>query len=615
MTGLHRIDAGRHRHVLPVAAEAETVGLARPAGTVLACLAVCVGVLAIAAAYALGRIGSPIATPTYWAGEVLLIAPMILRVVVADCTVFEGQLIVAIAAVTSYAVKVCYSPISFRFPDELQHYRTAIDLITAGNLDTFNPALPISPSYPGLELVTTSIAQLTGLSVFVSGLIVAGLAHLVTAVALFVFFEAVTASPRLATLAVVVYAANPHYQQFDSMFVYEVLGLAFLSLCLAAAARATTLKNMRGVWLGCAVVMGLMVVPTHHVTSYALISLLLVGALDRCWSRDRVGAHKLGGLLAVITTATVVWGLVFAPLTISYFQPVAQQLMDNVTSLFGASSASGSSPPQSGSTLDRWISDASVLLLLAGLIYGCLVLRRMTGRRAWSSGMAVASSMYLVMLAVRVVSADGDELYGRAMSFVFIPLSLIVSVAILSIASRWRTIVSRLLVAALLVTIFAGGITSGWPPAWERVPGPFQVSGYEASVGPQGVDAATWAGKHLPPYTNLAADLTNYSLFGTYGRQNSIRQVAPLFTSETYNCSDRRLVRSLDIRYLVSDIRLSEYLPASGAYFAQDPNAYRYTHPLTRQQLRKFDSVVGASRIYDGGPIVVYDLRGVSGGC
>jgi hypothetical protein len=155
---------------------------------------------------------------------------------------------------------------------------------------------------------------------------------------------------------------------------------------------------------------------------------------------------------------------------------------------------------------------------------------------------------------------------------------------------------------------------TGWPPAWERVPGHYLVSGYESSVEPQGVAAATWAGAHLTPDNNLAADLTNYTLFGTYGRQNAIRQIAPLYLSSSFDGADRRLVSDLTIRYVVSDSRLSEQPPASGSYFPETPGTASASRPLSLSALRKFDHVPGASRIYDDGVIVIYDLWGVSHG-
>jgi hypothetical protein len=69
------------------------------------------------------------------------------------------------------------------------------------------------------------------------------------------------------------------------------------------------------------------------------------------------------------------------------------------------------------------------------------------------------------------------------------------------------------------------------------------------------------------------------------------------------------LVKSSAARYLLVDRRLARMLPASGSYFPVDPDANRYRAPLPLTALDKFDDS-GASRLYDSGDIVVYDLQG-----
>jgi hypothetical protein len=63
------------------------------------------------------------------------------------------------------------------------------------------------------------------------------------------------------------------------------------------------------------------------------------------------------------------------------------------------------------------------------------------------------------------------------------------------------------------------------------------------------------------------------------------------------------------LRYVWVDSRLSQSLPASGAYFPDDPDAGKYKHPLPARDLDKFDSAKsGFDRIYDSGNIVIYAL-------
>ena len=142
-------------------------------------LSAAAGVLVVAAAYTAGRLGhasSPWADWVFWLGEALILVPAAIRLM-SRRTGTGGQVlaVVVILTVAEYLVKVCYEPAMFDYTDELQHWRSATDLLQTGRLFTPNHALPVSPYYPGLEEVTTAVSSLTGLSIFVRGVEVAGI--------------------------------------------------------------------------------------------------------------------------------------------------------------------------------------------------------------------------------------------------------------------------------------------------------------------------------------------------------------------------------------------------------------------------------------------------------
>lgn len=123
--------------------------------------------------------------------------------------------------------------------DELLHIRTATDLMHSGVLFSHNPLLPASARYPGLELLTDAVAQLTGLSLTLSGAVVILFARTLTIWALFVLVERLSGSAYAAGVGVVVYCASPQYYLFNSQFSYQSLaiGLMFAVLALAVATR------------------------------------------------------------------------------------------------------------------------------------------------------------------------------------------------------------------------------------------------------------------------------------------------------------------------------------------------------------------------------------------
>jgi len=189
-----------------------------------------------------------------------------------------------------------------------------------------------------------------------------------------------------------------------------------------------------------------------------------------------------------------------------------------------------------------------------------------------------------------------------------LPLALVIALAVHGwLGSPTLRRRSAALAGVGLVTV--GSLMAGWPPAWERLPGRFLVSGFESGVTPEGLDAARWAGEQLTPNSRVAADATNATLFSTAGNLDLVRDISPLFYSTRFRAQDRELVLDQDIRYVVADDRLTQQLPASGSYFPVDPQAFRHTEPLDPQGLAKFDDVPGVSRVFDSGHIVVYDLQ------
>ena len=207
------------------------------------------GVLVVAEAYTAGRrghAGASWADRMYWLGQLLILTPVAARLLSRRALVAsETVTLVVVLTLAEYLVKVCYSPAAFTYADELMHWRTATDILQTGKLFTANNLLPISPYYPGLEEVTSALASITGLSIFTSGLIVAGAAHLLFVCVLFVLFRYVSGSHRVAGVALLLYSSESLFSSFDSMFVYQTLALPFLGLTVLAVYRLATPAGSR----------------------------------------------------------------------------------------------------------------------------------------------------------------------------------------------------------------------------------------------------------------------------------------------------------------------------------------------------------------------------------
>ena len=195
----------------------------------------------------------------------------------------------------------------------------------------------------------------------------------------------------------------------------------------------------------------------------------------------------------------------------------------------------------------------------------------------------------------------------------FIPAAYIAALGVMRLAQAGRGWAARIAVAVALagtLTLMFDGLANGWPPYWERLPGPYRVAAYERSVEPEEMASASWALAALGPGNRFATDFGNYPLLGSYGDQNPVGDVDYLYTSRRFTPSDANRVRAESVRDVLVDIRLSKQLPPDGGYF---PNSapVRYSHPIPAANLRKFDHVPGVNRWYDSGNIVIYDLGAV----
>lgn len=598
--------AGRGRHASRAASFLSPSVVAVSAAT---------GVLIVAAAYSAGRLGhanSPWADRTYWLGQSLILVPTAFRLLSRRFLArSETVALITILTIAEYLAMVCYSPSAFTYADELEHWRSTLNILQTGRLFTVNYLLPIGPHYPGLEEATAALVSATGLSVFTCGLIVAGIAHLVLVYALYLLFREVSGSYRIAGVAVLCYASNSLFASFDSMFIYQTLALLFFGLTLLAARRLPSpgAAGQRLGWFTLAVLAIAATVVTHHITSYMLVATLVVITVAALVT----GNWRTAGWTAVLSmlsaTAAVGWLAFAAPQTWAYLQPYADGALHGLRQAFTGGNVSPQ--PVSDPFGNRVLGAAAVLAISALLPVGWWRVWRRYRLKSWVVAMAAGSACWYAVVIVRFAVADGSELAGRAETFVFIPTALILALGVRELVVttvRWR---ARAVSAAALVIVLLllfDGLTNGWPPYWERLPGQYLAAGFERSVEPEEIAAATWSLAVLGPGNRFATDLGSYPVLGSYGDQDPLRDVAYLYTSPTLTGDDLARAEAQSLRYILVDQRLSQLLPASGQYFPVDPNAGKYTHPLLTADLDKFNEAPGVDRIYDSGNIVIYEL-------
>lgn len=579
-----------------------------------------IGVLIASGAFAAGRLGyadSPWANRAYWLGQAFVLVPVAARLL-SRRRLSNGDVLtlVVVLTIAEYILKICYSPLQFTFQDEFLHWRGTENLLLTGNPYTPNYGIPIGPHYPGLELATVALIQSTGLSIFTAGALLIGVAHLMFVCTLYWIFRTVGRSHRIGGIAVLIYYATPGFTSFNSMFVYETLALAFLGLTVMAALKVST-EESRGERISWYVIgiLGIAgTVITHHVTSYMLTGALILVSVAGMITSSRQTAVRVGILAVISAGAVAAWIFLVAPDTLSYFQPTVQGMTQGLNALMAGGKSGGATGGDTSSSPigDLLLEGIAVLILASLILIGAWHVWRRYKFQPWILAMALGSLFWFGLLAVRVGTPDGQELAGRAETYIDIPLSLLGALALTKLVNmrllRRRASAAITVVAVGVLTLVFDGLANGWPPYWERLPGPFQVGGVERAVEPEEVQTADWTLSALGQGKNIAADIGIYPILAGYGDQNPLQAVDYLYTTPTYTPAIAAEAAAQDVQYVLVDRRMSTALSEQGSYFMGSSSSP--TKPLPLADLTKYDHVPGVPRIYDSGDIVIYNLQG-----
>ena len=569
------------------------------AGTAL--LVMCGGALLVCLAYGAGREAQRGADALYWLGQAAILIPVIVRVAGPWSVAGERvALLLGWAGIQSF-LAWAYRPDQFRFPDELQHLRTAEDVLRTDHLFTVNSYLEVSPGFPGMEVATAALCDLTGMSVFHAGVLVVGVCHLVLPVLVMGVFGELTGSSRLGAVAAVVYGTAPHHAYYNTLFVYGAVALPFFVLTVWAALRSRHPGRTALV----AVPPALVVTITHHLTSAVTVLALL--ACVAVFAAARVGADRVARLLLVALAAGAIAAIWTASVAASTFSYLGGPVRNVLRALRGGSR---SSPPAAdqfapplGESLTSMAGAGLTLLLVA---VGVVALWRSTASNVvkW---FGLLGTTYLVVLAVRVLAPGGAELATRGLTYAMLFAALPAAAAVTWLWRRGRTKPINALTVVTLGIMLGGSVTAGLPPWWERIPGSFFIGGYESGVDRSVQMAGRWATRETPPGSRAVCDLSVCSVVASYARAT-----VSTAASEVYYATPQELpgaLGDLSLDYVYVDRRMTEQLPVLGFYFFRDVREGEHPTPLDPQLFAKFETTAGVDRVYDNGFVQAFRTR------
>lgn len=574
------------------------------------------GLAIITGAFALGRADHALnrAELLSWLGLALIVGPAAMVLLIRGRPRSERVLVLVIAALLLYAIKVVHDPTGFAYADEYVHAADTQNVLATGHLLTANPILPITPSYPGLSIVTAALSSVTHLGIFPSGLIVIGIARLLMVLGLFLFFEALTGSSRIAALAALAYAGGPNYLYWTAQFSYESLSLPLAVIVIALVfAREQAPAGDRLRWTLPAVLLIAATVATHHLTVYILALVLWLLSL-LVWTRFSRRPRAPVDLALFATAAAVAWAGLVAVHTSNYLDGIFSSAITSARQTI-SSGTIGRTPFQvsgAGAVVtpvwDRGLAVAALLLTAIGVFAGLLAVRRRLRQNAAFVLLSLAAPAYFAFYLAR--AAPGAwETANRSSEFCFIGVALMLALAAVGFARRARGASwARAGLALALVVVVAGGSVIGWPQA-VRLPRASEVAASGGTIVPEGTATAQFAAAALPRRTGILADTATGRQLLQAGFLKLLVGRSPgahdMFELATFPTWQRQLLRRTQIRYVVFDRRTLSADGLTGYFFERQSQPDSLYPSSVTQKFQRLQVPV----VFSSGDIHVYDMR------
>jgi hypothetical protein len=568
----------------------------------------------VAVADALNRTGRGGGVALFWLTILGLMAFAAFRLSLLMPSRLERIGLVLVMGEFLYLVKALKDPFGFMYSDELVHAYNAQNVLDTGSLLHPNPILPVTTHYVGLPAVTDAATSLSGLGVFGAGLVVIGLARLVMMLALFLLFEDITQSARVAGLASLFYVAHPNFVFFTGQYAYESLAFPLAVLAVASVnrwMRPDDTKARRG-WAIAALVATTAVVMTHHMSTYALVGFLLAVSVAHAIVARNSTESNPWPFAAFASVMAVAWLVFVASDTAGYLSIIFGQAFKETIRTLAFESAprqlfksdrGGGSPW--GETV---VGFASVALIAALLPVAILETWRRHRRNTVAVVLAAGSVAYLGVLFLRFVPRAW-EIANRASEFLFVGVALMLAYASIRIVALLPRGLGRFAVAGAAALLLAGGVIAGWPTDL-RLSLPYRVDVGSTVLEPQGTTAARWSRANLGQDRHFLADPSNARM------QLSQGEVA--YAGGNPDLNDVLLqprldpwmveeMRKLGVTFLIMDRRQISQDQSFGNYFFSERAARLGL--FSDATYDKFDRQPGISKIYDSGDLSIYSLR------
>jgi hypothetical protein len=334
--------------------------------------------------------------------------------------------------------------------------------------------------------------------------------------------------------------------------------------------------------------------------------------------RRRAQARIVGVAAALGIVGGGFWTLYVGHLLAPYLGPLFSSAAAEIRQALGNGAGNRALfKSSSGGVSPKWeiglilLSALGWCLILLPSLYNVVFKRSIRGGVLRYIPVVIAAVYPLTVVAN--VSSNSKLVAERATTFIFFGVAAVVGAWLGGRILKDRRRIERVATLGVATVIFLGSLLYGIGPPVSLLPGPYRVGGDSLAYGSPSFAVAQWANTHLPAGSHIAADHDNGVLLNAIGGVDTVTAEAGLVNPEllyfdkALSLYDIYLIRKADIRYIVVDDRMAESLPLYGTYIATGEPSRR----LTSEELDKFTKYQFIKRIYDNGPIQVYDVTGL----
>lgn len=553
----------------------------------------------------------------YWVGLLIIALPIFFRLSSTKPSYRERLGLILLLGLALYGVKIVHDSIFFTFSDEFVHAFNAHNIEKYHHLYHFNPGIPTTPYYPGLEGATSALMMLTGMSSYGAGIFVVGAARLTFMAALFFLFARLSGSARGAGLGVAIYTGTSNFLFWGAQFSYESLSLPlFVVVLMAFVERDAAPPESRSAW-AVPIVLGILAITiTHHLTSYALaVIFVALAILYRAMKVERPNPWPFA-LLAV--GAALGWLLIAARSTTGYLFPVLDEAVKAIVKTASGESAPRTLFHQASTTAETVAATplaARAVALLAVAVLAAIVFVGL--RQIWRGDkrrepivilFCLGALAFFAALTLRFAPAAW-ETGNRAGGYFFLGLAFVGIYGAAEFLRRGPNLLRRRIVlTGALGVVLVGGAISGWP--WDiQLARPLQATADGNEIDSESLAVAEWASKRLDGSRFAAPEATARVLL-TPGGQVAFGGQGPdiedIVDEPQLESWQLPLLEQHNLPYVVADRRLISEDTLRGFYFDVKD---QYGGALRKQGVVHKFARIPVGRVWQGSRISVFNLE------